>query len=46
MGRFINYAAVMGSGAMIYTPSFIQIGSAVQKLTGAIHIDTNSKALS
>jgi hypothetical protein len=24
----------MGSGAMIYIPSFIKIGSAIQKLTG------------
>jgi hypothetical protein len=27
----------MGSGAMIYIPSYIQIGSVVQKLTGGIH---------
>jgi hypothetical protein len=33
----------MGSGAMIYMPSFIKIGSAIQKLTGGYtdrqHVD-------
>jgi hypothetical protein len=32
MGRFRKYAIKMGSGAMIYTPSFIKIGSAIEKL--------------
>jgi hypothetical protein len=27
----------MGSGAMIYIPSFIKIGSTIQKLIGGIH---------
>jgi hypothetical protein len=27
----------MGSGAVIYVPSFIKIGSGVQKLIGRIH---------
>jgi hypothetical protein len=27
----------MGSGAMIYVPSFIKIGSAIQKLIGGMH---------
>jgi hypothetical protein len=27
------YAAEMGSGAMIYIPSFMKIGSDIQKLT-------------
>jgi hypothetical protein len=31
---FMNYAAEMGSGAMIYIPSFIKIGSGIQKLIG------------
>jgi hypothetical protein len=31
----------MGSGAVIYVPSFIKIGSGVQKLTGAIHRHTH-----
>jgi hypothetical protein len=30
----MKYAAEMGSGAMIYIPSFIKIGSAIQKLIG------------
>jgi hypothetical protein len=29
----MKYAAGMGSGAMICIPSFIEIGSAIQKLT-------------
>jgi hypothetical protein len=28
------YAVEMGSGAMIYIPSFIKIGSAIRKLMG------------
>jgi hypothetical protein len=28
------YAVEMGSGAMIYIPSFIMIGSGIQKLMG------------
>jgi hypothetical protein len=31
----------MGSGAMIYVPSFIKIGSGVQKLIGGIDGHTN-----
>jgi hypothetical protein len=30
----------MGSGGMIYLPSFIKIGSVIQKLMGGIHIQT------
>jgi hypothetical protein len=30
----MDYALQMGSGAMIYIPSFIQICSGIQKLTG------------
>jgi hypothetical protein len=34
----MKYAVEMGSGAMICIPSFIKIGSAIQKLIGeAIH---------
>jgi hypothetical protein len=29
--------AEMGSGSMTYTPSFIEIGTGIQKLIGAIH---------
>jgi hypothetical protein len=31
----------MGSGAVVYVPSFINIGSGVQKLTGGIHRHTH-----
>jgi hypothetical protein len=34
MGGFMKYAVEMGSGAMIYIPSFINIGSGVPKLIG------------
>jgi hypothetical protein len=30
----MKYAAEMGSGAVIYIPSFIKIGSGIQKLIG------------
>jgi hypothetical protein len=30
----MNYSVEMGSGGMIYIPSFIKIGSAIQKLIG------------
>jgi hypothetical protein len=30
----MKYAVQMGSGAMIYIPSFIKIGSGIQKLWG------------
>jgi hypothetical protein len=32
--EFFNYAVEMGSGAVIYVPSFIKNGSGVQKLIG------------
>jgi hypothetical protein len=32
----------MGSGAMIYLPSFIKIGSGIQKLIEEIHRHTDS----
>jgi hypothetical protein len=35
----------MGSGAMIYIPSFIKTGSAIQKLIGEIHRHTGSMAI-
>jgi hypothetical protein len=31
---FMRYAVGMGSGAMIYVPSFIKTGSGIRKLTG------------
>jgi hypothetical protein len=33
----MKYAIEMGSGAMIYTPSFMMIGSGIQKLIRGIH---------
>jgi hypothetical protein len=30
----MKYAVEMGSGAMMYVPSFIKIGSGIQKLMG------------
>jgi hypothetical protein len=30
----------MGSGAMIYTPSFVKIGSSIKKLMGDTHTDS------
>jgi hypothetical protein len=38
MGRFMKYTVEMVSGGMIYVPSFIKIGSGVQKLLGEMHI--------
>jgi hypothetical protein len=38
----MKYAIEMGSGAMIYIPSFIKIGSCIQKLMGGIHRHTDS----
>jgi hypothetical protein len=35
----MKYAAEMGSGAMIYIPSFIKTGSAIQKLIAWGYID-------
>jgi hypothetical protein len=32
----------LGSGAVIYVPSFINIGSGVQKLIGGIHTHTHT----
>jgi hypothetical protein len=30
----MKYAVEMGSGAMLYIPSFMKVGSGIQKLTG------------
>jgi hypothetical protein len=38
----MKYAVEMGSGATIYIPSFIKIGSAIQKLIRGIHRRTDS----
>jgi hypothetical protein len=34
IGAIMNHIVEMGSGAMTYIPSFIQIGSAIQTLIG------------
>jgi hypothetical protein len=41
---FMKDTAEMGSGGMIYIPSFMKIGSAIQKLIGWIcrHTDTQT----
>jgi hypothetical protein len=33
----MRYAVEMDSGAMIYVPSFMKIGSGIRKLMGGIH---------
>jgi hypothetical protein len=33
----MKYVVEIGSGVMIYIPSFIKIGSGIQKLIGGIH---------
>jgi hypothetical protein len=38
----MKYAVEMGSGAMLYVPSFIKFGSAIQKLTRGIYGRTES----
>jgi hypothetical protein len=37
----MKYAVEMSSSAMIYMPSFIQIGSGTQNLLRGIHIQTH-----
>jgi hypothetical protein len=38
----MKYAVEMGSGGMIYIPSFINIDSGIQKLIGGIRRHTDS----
>jgi hypothetical protein len=40
MERFMKYTVEKASGAMIYIPSFITTGSAIQKLIGVIRRHT------
>jgi hypothetical protein len=42
----MKYAVEMGSGAMIYIPSFIKIGSSIQKLIWGIYRHIESKMIS
>jgi hypothetical protein len=41
----VKYAVEMGSGAMIYIPGFIKIGSGIQKLIVDIHRHTDCKVI-
>jgi hypothetical protein len=38
----MKYAVEMGSGVMIYIPSFVQTGSGIQKFIRGIHRHTDS----
>jgi hypothetical protein len=38
----MKYAVEMGSGIMVYIPSFIKIGSGIQKLIGGGFSDTQT----
>jgi hypothetical protein len=38
----MKYAVGVGSGAIIYIPSFIKIGSGIQKLIGGTDTDTQT----
>jgi hypothetical protein len=42
----MKYAVEIGSGAMIYIPSFIKFGSGIQKLVWMIHRHTDSMIIS
>jgi hypothetical protein len=39
----MKYAVEMGSGAMIYIPSFIKTGLGIKKLTVGIHRHTHTQ---
>jgi hypothetical protein len=41
----MKYAVEMGSEAIIYVPSFLKIGSGIQKLIGGMHRDTDSMVI-
>jgi hypothetical protein len=40
----MKHAVEMGSGAMIYKPSFIKITSGIQKFMGGIHIQMSCRS--
>jgi hypothetical protein len=42
MGGIMKHAIEMGLGAMIYIPSFIKIGSGIQKLIRGGYTDTQT----
>jgi hypothetical protein len=39
----MKYAVEMGSGGNIYIPSFLKIGSGIQRLIGGIHRHTDTQ---
>jgi hypothetical protein len=41
----MHYAVEMGLGAMIYIPSFVEIGSGNQTLVGDTQTDTDRKMI-
>jgi hypothetical protein len=41
----MKFGVEMSSGVMIYIPSFIRIGSGIQKLIGGIHRHTDSMVI-
>jgi hypothetical protein len=43
---FMKHTDEMNSGAMIYIPSFMKIGSGIQKLIGGRHRHTDSMVIS
>jgi hypothetical protein len=43
---FLKYAVEMGSVVIIYIPSFIKIGSGIQKIIGGIYRHTDSMVIS
>jgi hypothetical protein len=43
---FMKYAVQMASGVMIHIPTFIKIGSGIQKLMKGIHIYKDSMVIS
>jgi hypothetical protein len=43
---FMKYSIEMSSGAMMYIPSFIKIGSDIQRLIRGIYRHTDSKVIS
>jgi hypothetical protein len=42
---FMKYTVEMGSGAMTYTQSFINIGSGIQKLKGEGDTDIQTQSM-
>jgi uncharacterized RmlC-like cupin family protein len=45
IGEIYEIAVEMGSGAMIYIPNFIKIGSGINRLIRGIHIESDSMVI-